>query len=129
MRNLSEKSAPLLAVRNLDAFYGDIQALFGVSMQIEAGEAAGLRMTFPQNLDFVLGSTEPPMQRCISQYLAPADVFYDIGANVGANRESRLAEGVNAKFGVGRVIFRQQDFQQAGLHTTAGSSSIRRISV
>jgi branched-chain amino acid transport system ATP-binding protein len=42
MQNLSEKSAPLLAVRNLDAFYGDIQALFGVSMQIEAGEAVAV---------------------------------------------------------------------------------------
>jgi branched-chain amino acid transport system ATP-binding protein len=31
--------APLLAVRGLDAFYGDLQALFGVSMQIARGEA------------------------------------------------------------------------------------------
>jgi branched-chain amino acid transport system ATP-binding protein len=29
----------LLAVRDLDAFYGDIQALFGVSMRVAAGEA------------------------------------------------------------------------------------------
>ncbi len=42
MQNLSEKSAPLLAVSNLDAFYGDIQALFGVSMQVEAGEAVAV---------------------------------------------------------------------------------------
>ena len=31
--------APLLAVRDLDAFYGDIQALFGVSMDVAHGEA------------------------------------------------------------------------------------------
>jgi branched-chain amino acid transport system ATP-binding protein len=35
-------SAPLLAVRGLDAFYGDIQALFGVSMQAAAGEAVAV---------------------------------------------------------------------------------------
>ena len=31
--------APLLAVRGLDACYGDFQALFGVSMEIARGEA------------------------------------------------------------------------------------------
>jgi len=31
--------APLLVVRGLDAFYGDFQALFGVSMEIARGEA------------------------------------------------------------------------------------------
>jgi branched-chain amino acid transport system ATP-binding protein len=29
---------PLLAVRDLDAFYGDFQALFGVSLDVETGE-------------------------------------------------------------------------------------------
>jgi branched-chain amino acid transport system ATP-binding protein len=42
MQNLSEKPEPLLAVRDLDAFYGDIQALFGVSMQVAAGEAVAV---------------------------------------------------------------------------------------
>jgi FkbM family methyltransferase len=51
--------------------------------RVEAGEAAGLRLRFPQNTDFVLGTTERPMQRCIAQHLAPGDVFYDIGANIG----------------------------------------------
>src|SRR5580704_5482266 len=37
-----QSSPPLLVVRNLDAFYGDIQALFGVSMQVEAGEAVAV---------------------------------------------------------------------------------------
>ncbi len=35
-------AAPLLAVRGLDAFYGDIQALFGVSMQVAPGEAVAV---------------------------------------------------------------------------------------
>ena len=34
--------APLLAVRNLDAFYGDFQALFGITMEIARGEAVAL---------------------------------------------------------------------------------------
>jgi branched-chain amino acid transport system ATP-binding protein len=34
--------APLLAVRELDASYGDIQALFGVTMMVEYGEAVAV---------------------------------------------------------------------------------------
>ena len=37
-----EKSRALLAIQNLDAFYGDIQALFGVSMEVAAGEAVAV---------------------------------------------------------------------------------------
>jgi branched-chain amino acid transport system ATP-binding protein len=33
---------PLLAVRALDAFYGDFQALFGVSITVEAGEVVAV---------------------------------------------------------------------------------------
>jgi branched-chain amino acid transport system ATP-binding protein len=33
---------PLLAVRALDAFYGDFQALFGVSITVEAGEVVSV---------------------------------------------------------------------------------------
>jgi branched-chain amino acid transport system ATP-binding protein len=33
---------PLLAVRQLDAFYGDCQALFGLSMEVNAGEAVAV---------------------------------------------------------------------------------------
>jgi branched-chain amino acid transport system ATP-binding protein len=42
MQNRPEKSQPLLAVRALDAVYGDIQALFGVSMEVAAGEAVAV---------------------------------------------------------------------------------------
>jgi branched-chain amino acid transport system ATP-binding protein len=34
--------APLLAVRGLDAFYGDFQALFGISMDVARGEAVAV---------------------------------------------------------------------------------------
>jgi branched-chain amino acid transport system ATP-binding protein len=33
---------PLLEVRALDAFYGDFQALFGVTLRVEAGEAVAI---------------------------------------------------------------------------------------
>ena len=51
--------------------------------RIEGGEAAGLKLGFPQNLEFVRGSSEIPVQRCIVAYLAPGGVFYDVGANIG----------------------------------------------
>jgi branched-chain amino acid transport system ATP-binding protein len=35
-------TAPLLAVRALDAFYGDIQALFGVAIEVARGEAVAV---------------------------------------------------------------------------------------
>ena len=50
---------------------------------VEDGEGAGLKLTLPQNLDFIFGSSEPPVQRCLARYLAPGGVFYDVGANVG----------------------------------------------
>src|SRR5271155_4502637 len=36
------KDSPLLAVRGLDAFYGDIQALFGVCLEVARGEAVAV---------------------------------------------------------------------------------------
>jgi branched-chain amino acid transport system ATP-binding protein len=42
MQSLPENGRALLAIRNLDAFYGDIQALFGVSLEIAAGEAVAV---------------------------------------------------------------------------------------
>ena len=50
---------------------------------VETGVAAGLRLGFPQNLDYILGSSELPVQTAIVQYLSLGGVFYDVGANVG----------------------------------------------
>src|SRR5215470_12261887 len=36
------KSAPLLELENATAFYGDLQALFGISLRIQAGEIVTL---------------------------------------------------------------------------------------
>jgi FkbM family methyltransferase len=50
---------------------------------VEDGVGAGLRLKLPQNLEYVTGASELPVQREIARRLAPGSVFYDIGANVG----------------------------------------------
>lgn len=50
---------------------------------IEDGEGAGINICFPQNLDYILGSSERPVQEVVARQVHPGDVFYDIGANVG----------------------------------------------
>lgn len=35
------------------------------------------------NPDYALGTNEPPVQEALAEMLRPADVFFDIGANVG----------------------------------------------
>lgn len=51
--------------------------------QVEEGIGANLRISFPQNPDFICGTSEPPVQREIARLVKPGQVFYDIGANVG----------------------------------------------
>ena len=51
--------------------------------EIEQGTGTGLKLRLPQNRDYILGLSEPPVQRALAEYLHPGDVFYDIGANVG----------------------------------------------
>jgi FkbM family methyltransferase len=50
---------------------------------IESGEGAGLKLRFPQNQEYISGSSEIPVQRIVAQMVRRGDVFYDIGANVG----------------------------------------------
>lgn len=50
---------------------------------IEGGEGAGLRFRLPQNLDYLTGTSELPVQQALAQQLRPGAVVYDIGANVG----------------------------------------------
>ena len=40
--NGSSAAAPLLELKNVTAFYGDLQALFGISLRIHAGEIVTL---------------------------------------------------------------------------------------
>lgn len=52
---------------------------------IEAGEGRGLKIANRRQADRAmrLGTYEAAIQRCIADNLGPADVFVDIGANVG----------------------------------------------
>lgn len=50
---------------------------------VEGGEGVGLKLSFPQNPDYILGSSELPVQRAFARYLRRGGVFYDVGANVG----------------------------------------------
>jgi FkbM family methyltransferase len=53
--------------------------------RILRGLAAGYRICVSpcDNLGYLLGTTEPHLQRVIKQYVSPGDTAYDIGANVG----------------------------------------------
>jgi FkbM family methyltransferase len=50
---------------------------------VEDGKGAGLRLRFPQNLDYISGTSELPVQEVLVQRLRSGEVFYDIGANMG----------------------------------------------
>jgi FkbM family methyltransferase len=49
----------------------------------ETGEGKGLKLKFPQNADFIRGTSEVPVQAAMAQHIQPGDVVYDVGANVG----------------------------------------------
>jgi len=50
---------------------------------VEQGPGAGLKLRFPQNSDYISGTSELPVQREIARRLQRGGVFYDVGANVG----------------------------------------------
>ena len=86
---------PLLAVRHLDAFYGDFQALFDLSVDVQAGEAvavvgangagkstllssiAGLIRTRRDAVTFdgaaIGGTPAPPLPRAVSRSCPKAE--------------------------------------------------------
>lgn len=52
--------------------------------RIGAGPAAGLRIgTLHASARYADGGNELPVQQAVTSLLAPGDVFYDVGANVG----------------------------------------------
>ena len=50
---------------------------------VEKGAGTGLKLRYPQNITYVMGDNEVPVQQEIARQLRPGDVFYDIGANMG----------------------------------------------
>lgn len=50
---------------------------------IESGIGLGIKLNYPQNLEFLSGESELPVQQTLAEHIRPGDVVYDIGANVG----------------------------------------------
>jgi FkbM family methyltransferase len=60
------------------------RALGARTWTVRRGEAAGLRIaTGGSNPAYVVGMSEPQVQRAIVDALEPGGVFFDVGANVG----------------------------------------------
>src|ERR1700754_713894 len=67
---------PLLAVRALDAFYGDFQALFGVSLEVAAGEVVAV---IGAN-----GAGKSTLLKCIAGAMrSPRDAIQFAGSPIG----------------------------------------------
>jgi FkbM family methyltransferase len=50
---------------------------------IEGGQGAGLKFSDIRNPEYILGSSELPVQEALARQIRPGDVFYDVGANLG----------------------------------------------
>jgi branched-chain amino acid transport system ATP-binding protein len=92
-------TAPLLKTRKLDAFYGDFQALFGVDLEVHAGEIVAL---VGAN-----GAGKSTLLRTICGVLAapPQAVLFE-GEEIGGLRPGRIVSRGIALVPEGRRLFR-----------------------
>jgi branched-chain amino acid transport system ATP-binding protein len=89
---------PLLAVRALDAFYGDFQALFGLSMEVRAGEAVAV---IGAN-----GAGKSTLLKSIAGLLpSRADAITFAGESIGGLRAHAVAARGIALVPEGRALF------------------------
>jgi branched-chain amino acid transport system ATP-binding protein len=91
-------SEPLLAVRELDAFYGDFQALFGVSVEVAAGEIVAV---IGAN-----GAGKTTLMRSIAGLIAnrPEMIRFK-GEPIGGLRADQIARRAVAMVPEGRQLF------------------------
>jgi len=91
-------TAPLLKTRKLDAFYGDFQALFGVDLEVHAGEIVAL---VGAN-----GAGKSTLLRTICGVLAapPQAVLFE-GEEIGGLRPGRIVSRGIALVPEGRRLF------------------------
>jgi branched-chain amino acid transport system ATP-binding protein len=91
-------TAPLLTTRKLDAFYGDFQALFGVDLEVNAGEIVAL---VGAN-----GAGKSTLLRTICGLLpAPAQAVLFDGEEIGGLRPGRIVSRGIALVPEGRRLF------------------------
>jgi len=91
-------TAPLLKTRKLDAFYGDFQALFGVDLEVHAGEIVAL---VGSN-----GAGKSTLLRTICGVLpAPAETVLFAGERIGGLRTGRIVSRGIALIPEGRRLF------------------------
>jgi branched-chain amino acid transport system ATP-binding protein len=91
-------SDPLVATRDLDAFYGDFQALFGVSVTVAPGEVVAI---IGAN-----GAGKTTLMRSISGLIANrAEMIVFKGAPIGALRADQVAKRGVAMVPEGRQLF------------------------
>ncbi|HEY2527616.1 MAG TPA: ABC transporter ATP-binding protein [Xanthobacteraceae bacterium] len=89
---------PLLVVRELEAFYGDIQALFGVSIEVRSGEAVAV---IGAN-----GAGKSALMKSIAGLLrARADAIFFDGAPIGGMAAHAIAARGIALVPEGRGLF------------------------
>jgi branched-chain amino acid transport system ATP-binding protein len=115
---------PLLAVRALDAFYGDFQALFGVSMHVAAGSAVAV---IGAN-----GAGKSTLLKSIAGLLrsAPEAIVFD-GATVGGLPAYTVAARGIALVPEGRGLFPSLTVEEnlliGGQLKRAGPWTLRRV--
>jgi branched-chain amino acid transport system ATP-binding protein len=90
--------APLLDVRTLDAFYGDFQALFGVSVQVAAGQVVAVVGANGAGKSTLLRSIAGLMR-------SPRDAIHFDGAAIGDLRANAVVARGIALVPEGRRLF------------------------
>ena len=114
----------LLEVRGLDAFYGDFQALFGVSLEVEEGQAVAL---VGAN-----GAGKTTFLRCLVGLVAEKRGVIRLAGNEIANDEpeeiARLGIALSPE---GRVLFPsltvEENLRMGALNGRSGTWSLERV--
>ncbi len=115
---------PLLRVRNLEAFHGDFQALFGVSLEIGEGEVVAI---VGAN-----GAGKSTLFRTIAgQLAARRDAVTFAGEAIGGLRAHEIARRGIALVPEGRRLFRslsvEENLLMGGEARREGAWSLRRV--
>lgn len=115
---------PLLRVDAIDAFYGDFQALFGVSLKVNAGEIV--------TVIGANGAGKSTLLRCISglMHARRGDILFD-GHTVGSEPAFALVKRGIAMVPEGRKLFPSLSVEEnlliGGQSKRAGPWNLKRI--